>query len=396
MDVDEFLEHYGVRGMHWGVRKDRGSTGGTRIRTQRTFTGYYGSNNKNPLKGVGLNLLSLVTGAFTPLAAAVISPMSIVYHSSRREIKHEVKKINEKYTSPGHDIRTKKSLQAAYNKDIQKSISTAINRKKSGWTRPARAIANNRAGKHVNTKYDVDFYMTDNWNKAAYIVLTSPKGQTKDLRVGFAKHSDEDDLSTLHLEVTLPRDEHGLITDFIIPDLEGTSTLSQSDSVNEFLSHYGVRGMHWGVRRQRSSAGSSAPASKSNGKPPWQSPPVKKAVVPVPPPKKRFGKTKYPKILSEEAQQLHEIRLKAKRHGVHSLTNKELEIVNKRLDLQQKYQKAHPKKKNPVVDLVLDAVLSDQGANHIKKVLSDKNTNKNVINLVDAAININRLTRQKK
>lgn len=252
MEVEEFLEHYGVLGMHWGVRKDRPS-GGTRIRTQRTFTGYYGSNNKNSLKGVGLNLMSYLGGF--PLAAgatSVISPMSMVYHTSRREIKHQVKKINQKYTAPGHDIRTTKSLQKAYNRDVQEAIHTAINRHKSAFVRPLRAVANVRAGKHVNTEYDVDFYMTDSWNKAAFIVLTSPKGKTKDLRVGFAKHSDEEDDSVLHLEVLLPRNEDGLITDFIIPELEDEA--SHADAVDEFLSHYGILGMRWGVRKDPISA----------------------------------------------------------------------------------------------------------------------------------------------
>lgn len=37
IDVTDFLEHYGVKGMKWGVRKD-GKTGGTRAALKERFT----------------------------------------------------------------------------------------------------------------------------------------------------------------------------------------------------------------------------------------------------------------------------------------------------------------------------------------------------------------------
>lgn len=169
------------------------------------------------------------------------------------------------------------------------------------------------------------------------------------------------------------------------------------DPVENFIEHYGVKGMHWGVRRSRAERSMSRlHQPKSGSKPPWHSPPPKKApVISTKPVKGLFSKRKHPKVISEEARELHAIRMKAKQHGLHSLTNKELETVNKRLELQSKYNKAHPKKKNPLVDLVLDTVLSDYGSAHIKKVMTDKNASDNMIKLVEAAITINRGVRKK-
>jgi hypothetical protein len=35
MDVDEFIKHHGVKGMHWGVRKPRGDRSALRGKLRR-------------------------------------------------------------------------------------------------------------------------------------------------------------------------------------------------------------------------------------------------------------------------------------------------------------------------------------------------------------------------
>lgn len=125
--------------------------------------------------------------------------------------------------------------------------------------------------------------------------------------------------------------------------------------VGEFLEHHGVKGMKWGQRRfgrGRSGSGRSGRSgrSRSSGpvkmgvKPAWHSPPMKKIMAAPAPSSTGHAGKKHGKYLSEDAQQIHELRLKVKKHGVASLTNKDLEIINKRVELHQKYIKAHPKK----------------------------------------------------
>lgn len=83
----------------------------------------------------------------------------------------------------------------------------------------------------------------------------------------------------------------------------------QSDILGkEFIEHYGVKGMQWGVRRSRSQL------RKAN--------------------KKRE---------STEAKRAKQIKKKAKKSGVSSLTNKELGDLNKRMQLEQQFNNLNPK-----------------------------------------------------
>jgi hypothetical protein len=73
--------------------------------------------------------------------------------------------------------------------------------------------------------------------------------------------------------------------------------------VEDFLEHFGVKGMHWGVSR------------RSN------------------------------KRMSTEAKRAKQVKDKAKKHGRGSLTNKELGDYNKRINLEQQYKKLQPPSK---------------------------------------------------
>lgn len=73
-------------------------------------------------------------------------------------------------------------------------------------------------------------------------------------------------------------------------------------NVDDFLEHHGIKGMKWGVRR------------KGNVR------------------------------VSSEAKRVSQIRAKAKTHGSHSLTNKELGDYNKRVQLETQYKNLTPTK----------------------------------------------------
>src|SRR3954463_8699407 len=75
-----------------------------------------------------------------------------------------------------------------------------------------------------------------------------------------------------------------------------------SNVVGDFLEHFGVRGMKWGVRRDRSQASGSSPSSDSRN--------------------------------------AAQVREKIKQTGgTHSLTNKELQDFITRANLEQQYQR---------------------------------------------------------
>jgi 2'-5' RNA ligase len=101
----------------------------------------------------------------------------------------------------------------------------------------------------------------------------------------------------------------------------GVSTTAEKGA--EFLEHYGVKGMHWGVRKERT-----APAATG----------VKVTSV-VKNPKNRKTKIKaeggHNHPATEDALRVAEARQKLKKSGSHSLTNDELRDVANRLNLEQ-------------------------------------------------------------
>jgi hypothetical protein len=108
-------------------------------------------------------------------------------------------------------------------------------------------------------------------------------------------------------------------------DEEVPEGLTHSDStlfVGEFLEHYGIRGMHWGVRRSRPSPVATAPKATS--------------VVP-------HGEKKKTKIQTEggenhpahsDAIKVAEARTKLAKSGPAALSNQELREVATRLQLE--------------------------------------------------------------
>lgn len=128
--------------------------------------------------------------------------------------------------------------------------------------------------------------------------------------------------------------------------------------VDDFLEHHGIRGMKWGQHRfGRVQSGAGYATGKTHpagsGKPPWQRAPAVKAVTPQL--KKangalnkldKVGRGKQKTAPSADALEIHALRQKVKKHGAASLTNDDLSKIAKRAELQQKYNKAYPKKKS--------------------------------------------------
>jgi hypothetical protein len=72
-----------------------------------------------------------------------------------------------------------------------------------------------------------------------------------------------------------------------------------------FLAHYGVRGMRWGVRLGR-------------------------------------GGSKKPRPITRDAREYNRIHKKGKKHGVSSLSNRELTLYNRRTQLLRERKKNNP------------------------------------------------------
>lgn len=96
------------------------------------------------------------------------------------------------------------------------------------------------------------------------------------------------------------------------------------------LAHYGIPGMKWGVRRRRSSSSAAPVSTKPEGIQITKN--AKTGSLEA-----RGGKNHGP---TPEAMRALALRQKAKASGRHSLTNKQMQDVVTRLDLEAKFAKA--------------------------------------------------------
>lgn len=106
------------------------------------------------------------------------------------------------------------------------------------------------------------------------------------------------------------------------------------DKVDNFLQHYGVLGMKWGVRRERQSDGSYKVISKET--------PGKKI--------KTSGGAGQP--ASEDAKRVAVNKQKAKASTTDSLSNQELQEVVNRMNLEAQYAKLSAAPKNKGIEFV--------------------------------------------
>ena len=86
------------------------------------------------------------------------------------------------------------------------------------------------------------------------------------------------------------------------------------ETLDDVLAHYGIKGMKWGVRR------SEAQLARARGKKE-----AKRKKKEGPPP-------------SEDAAKARESQTKAKKEGLATLSNRELQELNKRLNMEQQYR----------------------------------------------------------
>lgn len=134
------------------------------------------------------------------------------------------------------------------------------------------------------------------------------------------------------------------------------------DTVEDFLEHFGVKGMRWGVRKAREV---SAPQLQ------------------------RHTKTGKIRVVGGKGQPAHNDAKRAailgqvaKASGTHALSNDEMKLLLTRLDLESRYSKLNPPKKNAAVSFTTK-LLAEVGNQELRKVMKgDLST----INQIEAAL----------
>ncbi len=330
------LLHVGVKGMRWGVRKAR-ATEEIKSKGQKVSRGIKKAS-------VGIANFSWEISAYSSTKHAA------VHNTVADEIGDKVYLLQTSPKYRGKSLKTDKNLANEYEQDVAKVTQAAYK----------------RAVKEV---YGENFSGT---KEARYVDdARGSRIEIRDKKTG--KATTEADLTKIqddideieHAEkapdITIPvnLDSEGYISEV---GMVSETELSQSTTLGEqyILEHFGTKGMKWGVRNKRELPVAVAPIATSK----------------VPPGAKRKTKIEteggenHP--ASEDAIKVAEAKTKLQKSGPAALTNKELQAVANRVELEDRVRRAvQPKGKKFVFNVLKNQ--GNQGANqYINKRVTKK------------------------
>ena len=246
------LAHYGVKGMKWGVRKDRRGNVKARSVLKKTKKDPLDIENqvsrrdaidkfneKNAPRGYGLHYANKPDALRKTMLKA------------RPKIVKEIRQINKSEKYKKADLRRASKLRDEYYKDISDAVTKQLNAASD------LKGANKTREYKLHFKYDVtkDIYpsvsIRSNESGSGRAEARKKARQTRRL-----SHSDDAEVDEINLKVTWS--STGLIEDLSLPDtnaVEHGSVLIGSMLESDSLAHYGVKGMKWGVRKDRKKSG---------------------------------------------------------------------------------------------------------------------------------------------
>lgn len=211
---ESFLEHYGVPGMKWGVRKAR-----PRGKIRRGLT-KANVATKAGAKVIGEGEKKLI---FLPEKAR-----NDAASGTHSRVLGEARKINKDPQFRHKDLKRDPALKKAYFDQVE--------------SKAVKIYQEELAKARIRVSADlIDSFMNPNRDSLS---ITAPRDRLQ--------HDDNNEEVLLQLDFDL--DELGQIADVTVPD--------------KFLAHYGVPGMKWGVRKSEGSGPTPATAiqKKPGGK----------------------------------------------------------------------------------------------------------------------------------
>lgn len=277
--VENFLAHYGVKGMKWGVRKNAsiigmtdfevGSTGGA----VRTYAKPGATEADHSAVGKATNdirnhLQDSKAGPFSANGAGM--------------------RISNSYRAKYGDNLPDEAFQS-YQKDVAKAL------QKEG-----QSVAPKGAKVLVTTTPE------------GLIIVVGPPKSVSEFNDNVLKQSmsPDDAIGVLHLRFVL---DEGRYISGVADELQHNDLV-----VDNFLAHYGIKGMRWGIRRPRGPAGTVSSGTKTTED--------------DQPGGKRGGSGSRER-LSEDAERF--LGVQGKRAS--ELSNKEIAEANKRAEAIRKY-----------------------------------------------------------
>jgi hypothetical protein len=188
--TSEFIEHHGVKGMKWGIRNDKGHQG-ERAKTKK---------------------IARLDKKFAKNAHSPRNTINIYNRGADLTNKNDIDRINNKPEYKDKDFSRDTPLRQKYYKEHQDALINNLER-------AAREMGTNASGTQrygiLETSGGWDVYLKD------------------------VKHAND-----VVMSFKINYDENGYITSIVAVD-------PVAHSVTEFIEHYGVKGMKWGIRNKK-------------------------------------------------------------------------------------------------------------------------------------------------
>lgn len=225
--VDNILEHHGVKGMKWGVRK--GNLGATRLDlpSGRVSTiPFTRRAAKNP------------TSRSAEKTAVATHKMSLALRRSANDPNGSIQKFNREWRSSGKSVL--KSHRNEYDSKLSSLMTEEVNKFTKSGTEARVHIVRVKGDNHPEV----------------HLIVAKSKPALDGYKRGLVESSD---VEMVHKQTNAVPDEvlifvaevdsDGFVTDMT----PKRPSMTHDDFVGKFLAQSGVKGMKWGVRKNTSS-----------------------------------------------------------------------------------------------------------------------------------------------
>lgn len=264
-DATEFLQHYGVLGMKWGVRKDKSgrkfgepiagtkkakrsykhpSDYGSRIRRDGKFKASTKADRRAKKEEWWVDRVN--TDVYTD-----------IYKKSSRKIRQGTRALNKKYR--GENFRTDSAKRRQYYKEYEKMVEDQLNATAEirGYSPSKRYKVTFKYDLKTMTRPEIHLKLSGTGKDRSSSLKEARAIRSNVKKVGELPNSNtpkklkhEEDLEEDIFVMKVELDEDGMIVDLVLPEDIEHDGLDFEDAT-DFLQHYGVLGMKWGVRKDR-------------------------------------------------------------------------------------------------------------------------------------------------
>lgn len=287
----EFLTHYGVKGMRWGVKKADDAQ--AKIEKAQAK-----GDNKTVAKQTAKRDKALDDADSKWQKSIYTNGGAVKVHNAMAEhFNKKIDALNDQH--PDADLFDKPDSPAS--KAYMDALTALENESYSAAIKSVHGTSPSR--------------------KKEAVYVSDENGQRIEVRDAEVKHAEAEDTAP-DLVVLLKMDASGHVIEANQASLE----LEHGDTAQEFLAHYGVKGMRWGVRKDEATSRGGADSGPT-------------AVVVTQKKPGKFAKTEGGKNheIHKDSVDALKARQKAKASTTDALSNAELRTAVERMQLERRY-----------------------------------------------------------